>query len=61
MKCTMMNVTPASFSRVIDKTRALLEKKGDTEITLSFAGGNYNLNESIVLDAEASVGEKGFV
>ena len=58
MKCTSMNVTPASFAKAIDKTKALLAKKGDVEITLSLAGGAYNLDEAIVLDAAESVGEK---
>ena len=50
MKCNVINVTPASFAAAMDKTRALLERKEDREITLSFAGGNYDISTPVILN-----------
>ena len=58
MKCINLNVTPAKFAAAIAKAKDLLSKKGDTEVTLSLAGGAYNLDEAVVLDAAQWQGEK---
>ena len=58
MKCTTVNVTTANFAKAIERVRVLLAKNGDNEISISFAGGSYNLNESVLFDAAVSTGEK---
>ncbi len=57
MKCININVTPASFASAIEKAKAAFAKKGDHEITLSLAGGAYNLSEPVELDAASFPGE----
>lgn len=58
MKYININVTPASFDRAVCKVQDALSRKGDAEITLCFAGGNYRLDKAIVLDAAQSLGDK---
>ena len=58
MKCMTLNVTPATYGKAMNKLRALLTKKGDAEITLSFAGGSYRVGEAMCFDASTSTGEK---
>lgn len=51
MKYITLNVTPATFGTAMEKTKAIFAKKGDHEVTLALAGGNYNLSAPVELDA----------
>lgn len=54
MKCTVIKVNPSSFDSAIKKVRTLLAEKGEKEITLSFASGNYSLREPVCLSEGTS-------
>ncbi len=51
MKCTVLRVKPSNFEAMLDKAKSIFSGKGDQEVTLSFAGGEYRLNQPIAWDA----------
>ncbi len=51
MKSTVLRVKPSNFEAMLDKAKSIFSGKGDQEVTLSFAGGEYRLNQPIAWDA----------
>lgn len=58
MKSYLMKTNPRRFAADLERARALLSAKGDAEVTLSLAGGQYRLSSPVVLDGRDLVGKK---
>ncbi len=50
MKYTTIRVTPATLQAALTKAETLLRKPGDKEVTLSFSGGHYHMDNPVVWD-----------
>ena len=58
MKSYVFKTNPRNFDANIAKAKALLSAKGDVEITLSLAGGEYHTDAPVVFDGQHLVGKK---